>query len=65
MCYKGQLPKIKMRHKGFKMKLRTLLLGGCTPEYKLLYYRVNCDYCNRGIYAPDNNIMSLVRAVQG
>ena len=24
MCNKGQFPKIKMRNKGFKMKLRTL-----------------------------------------
>ena len=25
MCNKGQFPKIKMRNKGFKMKLRTLI----------------------------------------
>ena len=27
MCYKGQFPKIGMRNKGFKMKLRTLMGG--------------------------------------
>ena len=24
MCYKGRFPKVQMRYKGFKMKLRTL-----------------------------------------